>query len=249
MYLSHMATDYSSVSSTQFVDLPEGRIAYDVTGEGPLLLLVPGMGDLRSAYRHLAPLLVEAGCRVATTDLRGHGDSDATFDSYGSVETAGDILAVIEQLGAPAVVVGNSMSAGSAAYAAAERPDLVCGLVLLGPFVRDGDLGAFTKAMLRVATAPPWAATMWKAYAPTLYAGRKPEDLDAHLSQLKASMKRPGYATSFSRTARVSHAPVEAGYQHSIATIMANAAYRTGQRVTFDEATQEVMAGDKVFHL
>lgn len=45
------------------------------------------------------------------------------------------------------------------------------------------------------------------------------------------------------------HAPVEAGYQHSIATIMANAAARTGQKVTFDEATQEVMAGGKVWHL
>ena len=45
------------------------------------------------------------------------------------------------------------------------------------------------------------------------------------------------------------HAPVEAGYHHSIATIMANAAVRTGERVTFDEKTQEVMAGGKVFHL
>jgi predicted dehydrogenase len=45
------------------------------------------------------------------------------------------------------------------------------------------------------------------------------------------------------------HAPVEAGYRHSIATIMANAAARTGERVTFDEATQEVMAGGKPFHL
>jgi hypothetical protein len=30
---------------------------------------------------------------------------------------------------------------------------------------------------------------------------------------------------------------------------MANAAARTGQRVTFDETTQEVMAGGKVWHL
>ena len=45
------------------------------------------------------------------------------------------------------------------------------------------------------------------------------------------------------------HAPVEAGYQHSIATIMANAAARTGERVTFDERTQEVMAGGKIWHL
>ena len=51
------------------------------------------------------------------------------------------------------------------------------------------------------------------------------------------------------RSRKTTHAPVEAGYQHSIATIMANAAARTGERVTFDEATQEVMAGGKVFHL
>jgi len=51
------------------------------------------------------------------------------------------------------------------------------------------------------------------------------------------------------RSRQQPHAPVEAGYQHSIATIMANAAVRTGERVTFDEKTQEVMAGGKVFRL
>jgi hypothetical protein len=43
------------------------------------------------------------------------------------------------------------------------------------------------------------------------------------------------------------NAPVEAGYSHSIATIMTNAAIRTGEKATFDEKTQEVMAGGKVF--
>ena len=43
------------------------------------------------------------------------------------------------------------------------------------------------------------------------------------------------------------NAPVEAGYSHSIATIMTNAAVRTGYKATFDEATQEVMADGKVF--
>jgi predicted dehydrogenase len=43
------------------------------------------------------------------------------------------------------------------------------------------------------------------------------------------------------------NAPVEAGYSHSIATIMTNAAVRTGLKASFDEKTQEVMAGGKVF--
>jgi predicted dehydrogenase len=45
------------------------------------------------------------------------------------------------------------------------------------------------------------------------------------------------------------NAPVEAGYQHSIATIMANAAARTGEKVTFDAKRQDVIAGGNVFHL
>ncbi|MBS1946419.1 MAG: Gfo/Idh/MocA family oxidoreductase [Bacteroidetes bacterium] len=43
------------------------------------------------------------------------------------------------------------------------------------------------------------------------------------------------------------NAPVEAGYSHSIATIMTNAAVHTGYKATFDEAAQEVMVNGKAF--
>jgi len=49
------------------------------------------------------------------------------------------------------------------------------------------------------------------------------------------------------RSRKQTNAPVEAGYNHSIATIMTNAAARTGAKVIFDEKTQEVMANGKVF--
>lgn len=49
------------------------------------------------------------------------------------------------------------------------------------------------------------------------------------------------------RSRQQPNAPVEAGYAHSIATIMTNAAVHTGARATFDEATQEVMANGKPF--
>lgn len=51
------------------------------------------------------------------------------------------------------------------------------------------------------------------------------------------------------RTRAQPNAPVEAGYQHAIACVMANAAARTGERVTFDPVRQEVIAGSTVFHL
>jgi pimeloyl-ACP methyl ester carboxylesterase len=197
-------------STTNYLTRPEGRIGYDATGDGPLVVLVPGMGDVRGAYRFLAPALREAGYRVACTDLRGHGDSDTTFTSYGDVETAGDVVALIEELEESAVIVGNSMGAGAAAFAAAQRPDLVRGLVLLGPFVRNPKASAIQRALLRMAMARPWVAITWKAYLPKLYAGRRPADFDAYRALVVASIRRPGYAKAFSLTTRTNHAPVEA---------------------------------------
>jgi predicted dehydrogenase len=49
------------------------------------------------------------------------------------------------------------------------------------------------------------------------------------------------------RSRKTPNAPVEAGYSHAIATSMANAAVRTGQKATFDEKTQEIMVGGKPF--
>jgi len=49
------------------------------------------------------------------------------------------------------------------------------------------------------------------------------------------------------RSRKQPNAPVEAGYSHSIATIMTTAAARTGEKATFDTRKQEVMAGGKIF--
>jgi predicted dehydrogenase len=49
------------------------------------------------------------------------------------------------------------------------------------------------------------------------------------------------------RSRKETNAPALAGYNHSIACIMTNAAARTGEKVTFDPKKQEVMAAGKVF--
>jgi len=187
---------------TSYLTRPQGRIAYDRTGEGPLVLLVPGMGDLRSSYRFLVPDLVAAGFTAVSVDLRGHGDSDTGFDSYGDAETAEDLAALLDELGGPAVVVGNSMGAGAGVYLAAVRPELVSGLVLVGPFVRNGESSAIQRLLMRVALARPWIATTWRYYVPSLYAGRRPKDFSEHLDEIVASLKRPGYGPAFAALTR-----------------------------------------------
>jgi len=49
------------------------------------------------------------------------------------------------------------------------------------------------------------------------------------------------------RSRKTPNASIEAGYSHSIALCMNVAAIQTGQKVTFDEKTQQVMAGGKVY--
>ncbi len=49
------------------------------------------------------------------------------------------------------------------------------------------------------------------------------------------------------RSRKTPNASIEAGYSHSIALCMTIAAMQTGQRVTFDDKTQQVMAGGKVY--
>ncbi len=49
------------------------------------------------------------------------------------------------------------------------------------------------------------------------------------------------------RSRKTPNAPIEAGYSHSIALCMNVAAIQTGQKVTFDDATQQVMVGGKPY--
>src|SRR5277367_5032252 len=123
---------------TEYLDVDGGRIAYDVTGEGPLIVLSHGIGDRRQAFRFLVPELVRAGFRVAAADMRGHGESSlGDWKSISRTDVAGDLVALIRHLGGgPAVIVGHSLSGGAATIAAASAPDLVSGIVEVGPFTR-----------------------------------------------------------------------------------------------------------------
>ena len=208
------------MTKSQYLERPEGRIAYDVRGEGPLVVCLPGMGDVRFSYRVLAAQLADGGYRVATIDLRGHGESDTTFTCYDDVAAGQDALALVEHLadtagdhpggGAPAVLVGNSMSAGAAVWAAAERPDLVQGLVLTGPFVRDLPVSVVQKLMLSLALRRPWGATAWLAYWKSLYPTARPADLAEHRDRIAAGLRRPGGWAAFKATTATTHEPAHA---------------------------------------
>ena len=182
-----------SATPTHYLERPEGRIAYDDNGHGPLVVAAPSLGDLRQEYRFLAPQLVAAGYRVVTLDLRGLGDSDASFADYTPEAVGSDIVALLEHLDAgPATIIGTSMAAGSAAWAAAERPDLVAGLVLVGPFVRQMPSSTLKTLMLKALLTRPWGPAAWSLYYKSLYPTAPPADLTDYRAALKQNLKQPG---------------------------------------------------------
>jgi pimeloyl-ACP methyl ester carboxylesterase len=198
------------MSPSNFLQRPEGRLAYDVAGEGALVVCLPAMGELRSSYRHLTPLLVEAGFRVATLDLRGHGDSDATFTAYDDVALASDTLTLVDELGGAAYLIGNSMGAGAAVIAAADRPTAVLGLVLVGPFVRNPPGGALATMLFRLALVKPWGPAAFMSYYPKWVPGVRPDGYDEHVAAVRENLRRPGHWKAFVRTTHTTHAPAEA---------------------------------------
>lgn len=196
--------------TTSYLDRGEGRIAYDLQGEGPLVVCLPGMGELRSSYRFLAPALVKAGYRVASMDLRGHGDSDDGFSAYDDVAAGQDALALIEHLGGPALIVSNSMTGGSSVLAAAAEPAKVAGLVMICPFVRDPKTSPLLRWAFKLLLVKPWGPGAWRSYYRSLHPGRPPADFAEHQQRITDSMARGDHWRSFVKTTRTSHAPAQA---------------------------------------
>jgi pimeloyl-ACP methyl ester carboxylesterase len=101
----------------------------------PAIILVHGLGDEADSWRHLIPLLAQAGCRTLALDLPGFGRSTA----HGRINLkrhAEAICRLMEETGAastakPAVLAGNSMGGAVVQMAAAKRPELVKALVLI----------------------------------------------------------------------------------------------------------------------
>lgn len=186
---------------TEFLEVDGGRIAYDVTGDGPLVLLSHGMGDTRTAWRFVGPALVAAGYRVATADLRGLGESSIGFPAYSRTETAKDLLALIRHLGGPAVIVGHSYSGGAATIAAVREPELVTAIVELDSFTRAQKIdliglirnGHHRKGIRLLMSAGIAGRTdLWAKYLDHAYPDVKPADWDQQIASMQANLSEPG---------------------------------------------------------
>jgi pimeloyl-ACP methyl ester carboxylesterase len=203
---------------TEFLDVPGGRIAYDVTGSGPLVVLSHGIGVSRQDYRFLTPELTQAGYRVANADLRGHGESSMGWPSITRTDIAGDLLALIDHLGGPAVIVGHSISGGAATIAAAEQPEQVRGIVEINPFTRkvQYSLGGllrvrrYRRCLFLLGGTPVFRSLrLFMRYLDLAYPA-KPVDYAGYMAALAAKLREPGRMAEFLKTFKSTPADAEA---------------------------------------
>jgi pimeloyl-ACP methyl ester carboxylesterase len=194
--------------AVQYFETEGGKLAVETSGQGPLVLCSPAMGDLRNAYSPLRDQLVTKGYTVACIDLRGHGDSSTGFTRYGDEAVADDFLMLIEALNkGPAVLVGASLSAAGATIAAAQRPELVKGVVLIGPFLRN-PMGSFGKYFMAAMVSRPWGPMLWKMYSKMLWPGLGAEGGAKRATECMDSITRAGRWSAFQATV--------AGADHSV---------------------------------
>jgi pimeloyl-ACP methyl ester carboxylesterase len=95
-------------------------------GSGPLVVLCHGFPESWYSWRHQLPGLADAGFHALAPDMRGYGQSDRPheIDQYTLFHLVGDMVGLLDALGAESVVIaGHDWGALIAWHAALLRPD------------------------------------------------------------------------------------------------------------------------------
>jgi pimeloyl-ACP methyl ester carboxylesterase len=120
------------------------RIHVAEQGDGPLVILCHGFPECWYSWRRQLPALANAGFRAVAPDLRGYGQSDRPdeVEKYTILDNIGDIVGLVDALGAKqAVIAGHDIGAAIAWQAALLRPDIFRAVIALGPPFQPRALG------------------------------------------------------------------------------------------------------------
>jgi pimeloyl-ACP methyl ester carboxylesterase len=193
----------------------------DFGGEGPAMILVHGLGGSHVNWMLLGPILAER-FRVLAPDMAGFGRTPPAgrgTDVHSNARLLGDLAR--GEIDGPAILVGNSMGALISLLLASEQPELVAGLVLVGPAVpvapgvpRDRQITlAFTAYMTpgvgelfvrrRLAALGPEGLVRETFSLCCVDPSRVPQEvIDRHVDMVRARTRMPWADASVLRAAR-----------------------------------------------
>jgi pimeloyl-ACP methyl ester carboxylesterase len=160
----------------------------------PLALLLHGFPDLAYGWRHLLPILADAGYHAVAPDGRGCGRTTGAMPAYaaplapfGLLNLSLDVLALVSALGyrQTGMFVGHDLGSPVAAYCAMARPDVFPSVVLMSaPFPGPPALPYDTA---QSPAAPPQAAADPRALAAALAALDPPKKHYQHYLSTEAA--------------------------------------------------------------
>ena len=137
---------------TSFLEVVGCRIAFDDVGSGRTVLFSHGAGADRHMFDAQVPVLVEAGYRVITWDLRGHGDSRPNHEPVTAHRLVADLLELCRHLGLERpVLVGQSLGGNLSQEVIRREPQLAAGLVVIDSAWNTAPLTGLERMLLRIA--------------------------------------------------------------------------------------------------
>lgn len=109
------------------------RIRAFVRGTGPTVVMQAGMGRPPGDLEAFGKVVADAGYTVAIAEYRGIGESTGPMEGITFHDLARDVAAVIDKVGgAPAGLIGHAFGNRICRTLAADRPDLIACVVMLG---------------------------------------------------------------------------------------------------------------------
>lgn len=144
-----MSAESTSTSATT-VHLNDIDVSYRKSGDGPAVVFIHGLAEDHTSWKRQQHEL--NGYRTYSYDLRGHGAS-SPGEANGSVsQLRDDLILFLAEVSGPAVCVGFSLGGVIVLAAAAERPDLVTGVIVAGTSTVVGGKAAsfYTERISRV---------------------------------------------------------------------------------------------------
>lgn len=150
------------------------------TGRGPAVVLIHGWPVTSLHWRHIVPVLLQAGYRTVEVEARGLGDSSTGRGDHAKATLAREVLAALDAIGLRRfAVVGHDVGATIALLMAADQPGRIAALaveeeVSPGIEVEAPEADSYPTWHLPLFTAP-------EGVAERLLAGRLDATVDAYL--------------------------------------------------------------------
>jgi pimeloyl-ACP methyl ester carboxylesterase len=109
-----------------------GHVEFQVEGTGPAVLMIPSLGRGASDFDDLSRRLAAVGFTAVRLEPRGIGNSAGPMNNITLHDLAADAAAVIEAIGGkPVMVIGHAFGQRVGRTLAADRPELVKGMIMI----------------------------------------------------------------------------------------------------------------------